>query len=234
MSTFLELCKDVRRECRGIAGAGPITVVNQVGQLERVVNWVKNTWLEIQAERPDWRWMRSEFSLQTRASVDSYAYNDAGMTDSIAGAPISRFGRWWVEDFQFFLTSAGIGTRHSIPYQRWETWRKLWLTGNILPGYCASVSIDPRNALRLGCKPDGIYTLTGEYQKSAQILAADADVPEMPAQYHELITARAILRYGMSSAAPESIAMAQEIESRLAGPLYVDQVPPSRFGNPLC
>lgn len=233
MSTFLELANDVRRECR-IAGTGPITVLNQVGQLERVVNWVKNVWTDLQNERTDWRWMRSDFSLQTVSGTDTYAFDAAGMTDSIDSAEISRFGRWWTEEFQVYLTSAGIGTRHSIPYIRWEDWRAMWLTGSVTSSYPAQASIDPRNKLRLGPAPNDIYTFTGEYQKSAQILAADDDVPEMPTQYHQIIVARAMKRYAGNNAAPEIWAYADDIEKPLVAALYADQIPEPRFGGPLC
>lgn len=232
MSTFLQLCADVRRECR-IPGTGPTSVIGQVGQLERVVNWVKNVWTDLQNEQPNWRWMRSEFSLQTVASTDSYAYNAAGMTDSIDSAAISRFARWWDEEFQIYLTSAGVGTRHAVPYVRWEMWRAIWLTGNIAASYPSQVSIDPRNKLRLGAKPDAIYTLTGEYQKSAQTLAADGDIPEMPVQYHQIIVARAMKRYAASNAAPEVWAAAQDVEAPLSDALYADQIPEPRFGPAL-
>lgn len=232
MSTFLQLVRDVARECRFSGSGGPSTVLNQTGQMNRAVNWVKNAWIELQNEQPNWRWMRSEFSISTVADTDAYAYSDA--TDSIDSATIERFARWWTDDFQIYLTSAGIGTRHSIPYLDFRQWRQIYLTGNQTSQYPAIISIDPRNKIRLGPPPNDIYAVTGEYQKSAQVLAADADVPEMPTQFHQLIVARALMRYAGNSAAPEVYATAQDVENLLLPSLIADQLPEPQFSGPLC
>lgn len=237
MSTFLQLAQDTRREC-GISGtpgvASPTSVVGQTGELDRVVNWVKNSYIELQDEEPNWRWLRSEFSIQTTASVDSYAFGASGVTDAITGTAITRFARWWTDEFQLFLTSAGIATRHPIQYLRWDAWRRVWLIGSQNPAYPSMGSIDPRDNLRLGAKPDGIYTFTGEYQKSAQVLALDADVPEMPAQYHQIIVARAMKKYAAFHSASEVYAQANDIENALYPGLRLNQLPPPRYGNPIC
>lgn len=230
MSTYLQLCVDVRREC-GIAGSGPTAVTNQTGELARIVSWVKNAWIEIQNEQPNWRWMRSNFTVQTVADDDTYAYTD--VTDSIASATIDRFARWWTEEFQIYLTSAGIGTRHYIPYQRWEDHRQVWHTGSQNASYPIEVSIDPQNRLRLGPKPDAVYTLTGEYQKSAQVLAADEDEPELPTRYHQIIVAAAMKKYAAFHAAPEVWAEADRIEKLHRSSLEIDQLPPPRFASAL-
>lgn len=237
MSTFLQLCSDTRRECK-INGSGPTSVLAQTGELERVVAWVKNAYIDLQNEQPNWRWLRSEFTVQTVANDDTYAFGDC--TDSIASATISRFARWWDEEFQIFLTSAGIATRHSIPFVRWEDHRRAWHTGSQNATYPSEVSIDPRDNLRLGAKPDAIYTLTGEYQKGPQILAADGDTPEMPSRFHQLIVAMAMRRYAAAYAAPEIDVAADRIENgdgRRVGlrlMLEVDQLPEPRWAEPLC
>src|SRR5206468_2200601 len=143
-----------------------------------------------------------------------------------SSAAISRFARWWTEEFQIYRTSDGIGGRHAIGAIRWDLWRRVWLTGSQNAGYPAQVTIDPRNNLRLGAKPDAIYTFTGEYQKSPQTLAVDADVPEMPAQYHQIIVARAMKRYAGYHSAPEVWTQADAIEKPLYASLLIDQLPP--------
>jgi hypothetical protein len=209
-------------------------VLNQTGELERVVAWVKNAYVDLQNQQPNWRWMRSEFSVQTVANVDSYAYDAAGVIDSISAAAIDRFARWWDEEFQIYLTSAGIGGRHYLPYNSWDLHRQVWHTGSPNAGYPSEVSIDPRDKLRLGAKPDAVYTLTGEYQKSPQILAADADVPEMPGRFHQIIVTRAMRRYAAFHAAPEVDVAADRIEGPLVLALEIDQLPQPRYGDALC
>lgn len=232
MSDFLALCKDLRRECR-IPGSGPTAVTNQVGQMADVVEWVKKAYTRLQQEQPNWRWLRGNFTLQTIADTDKYAFDHANLTDADTGVAISRWAKWWTEEFQIYLTSAGIGTRRYIPYVRWELHRQVWHTGNPNASNPSEVSIDPQNRLRLGAKPDGIYTLTGEYQKGPQILAADGDVPEMPSRFHDLIVAMAMKSYAASEAAPEVFAEANRIEAYYRPLLQVDQMPVPRFDGPL-
>ena len=126
MSTFLQLCSDTRREC-GVAGTGPTAVTDQSGQLENIVNWVKNAFVEIQNRHQDWLWLKSTFTFDTTASDDTYAYGDAAVTDSRLSAAISRFRRWWLYDVDGFpnvkcyLTSAGVsGEKYLLPLP-WAT-----------------------------------------------------------------------------------------------------------------
>lgn len=231
MSDFLDLCVDLRREC-AVGGTGPTTVVDQTGELERLVKWIRDAYNEIQSEEPNWRWLRSEFTFQTVAGDDSYAYGD--MTDSVASATITRFDRFWTEEVQIYLTSAGIGGRHHIPYTRWEDFRRVWLTGNPTNQYPSCFSIDPRDNFRLGGPPGAVYTVTGEYQKSPQVLALDDDTPEMPAKYHPLIVARAMEKYAAYHAAPEVDVAAQRIIDRWMPDLRANQLPESRLAPPLC
>lgn len=228
--TYIELCQALRREC-GVAGSGPAAVTNQTGELERLVYWIKDGYTELQMEEPNWRWLRSEFTFQTVAGDDSYAYSD--MTDSVASATIDRFDRFWTEEVQIYLTSGGMGGRHHIQFSRWETFRRIWLTGSQGNQYPSCFSIDPRNNFRLGGPPAAIYTVTGEYQKSPQVLAASSDTPEMPDKFHALIVARGMEKYAAFHAAPEVDAAAQRIIDRLMPELRANQLPEPRLGPPL-
>ena len=63
--TFLQLVQRTRREC-GIAGSGPTTTVNQSGEMARLVDWVQQSWVEIQEEQPDWDFLRNQVSFLTQ------------------------------------------------------------------------------------------------------------------------------------------------------------------------
>lgn len=226
MADFLQLCKDTARECL-VPGVGPTSTANQTGQAGFIVQTVKNSYTELQNEQPDWRWLRSEFTVQTVANTDSYAYG--ALTDSIGSAVITRFARWWTGEFQIYLTSSGIGSRHHIPYLKWAAFRATWLTGSHPASYPSAVSIDPRDKLRLGAKPNAVYTFTGEYQKSPQVLAADGDIPEMPNRFHNLIVYRAMKRFAGRYGAPEIWDSAHDMEGPLLLSLEVDQKPEPEF-----
>ena len=229
MATFLSGCQDLRREC-GISGTGPSTVVGQTGELLRVVNWYRQAYVELQNEK-NWLWLRSQFTVATVASDGSYAYGDC--TDTIASAVISRFKAWYPHEFKIYLTSAGVGTETELSFVDWDIFKRCWLVGTQNDGYPSDVSIDPQRNIRLGAKPNAVYTLTGDYQKSAQVLAADADVPEMPEDFHNLIVTGAMKKYAAYSGAPDVWASARAEHSRMRRQLELNQLPPPRFGAAL-
>lgn len=203
---FLALCVETNRETFK-SGTGPIAVTGQVGQLGDVVAWVKNSWTEIQRRHANWLWLRSTFTFNTTASDDTYAYGDAAVTDSRLSAAITRFSRWWLLDnegfpnVRIYLTSAGVsGEKYLIPLP-WASFRDIYKKGTQTNNAPVHVTVDPQRNLVLGPKPDAIYTVTGEYQMSAQILAANDDTPEMPSDFHQLIVYTAMQKYGGVSAA---------------------------------
>ena len=230
MSTFLELCVDVRREC-GITGSGPLAVTNQSGELARVVEWTAAAYTLIQNRHNNWRWLRSSFTLPTVDGTDSYAYTSC--TDTGTSAAITRFRRWYPHDFKIYLTSAGSGTEHWLLYQQWDDFRSVYKVGTQNEGYPAWVAINPTNRIVLGPIPDAVYTVAGDYQKSAQTLAADSDEPEMPADFHQLIVFEAMRKYAAFNGASEVWAHAKDEASRLWQELRQDQLPPSGYGDPI-
>lgn len=230
--TYLELCSRLRQEC-GVSGVGPIAVLNQTGEYKRLVDWISQAYVDIQnRHRGSWRWLRSEYTVATAASDDEYAYSDC--TDTIASATISRFARWIPGTELIYLTSAGVGTQGPLSWVDWDDFRQVYKVGSQNNGYPSWVTIDPRNRLRLGPKPDAIYTVTGDYMKSAQVLAADADTPEMPTNFHMLIVYEAMKKYAAYESAPEVWNAAKAEYARMMRDLEVDQLPPPEFGNALC
>lgn len=231
MATYLSGVQDLRREC-GVSGTGPSTTSAQTGELARLVGWYKQAYTEIQ-NRKSWRWLRSQFSLPTVASTGSYAYTSC--TDTIASAVISRFKHWYPWEFYIYLTSSGVGTQSRLTYMEWDDFKRVWMVGNssTLTGYPAYVSVDPQNNIRLGPKPDAVYTVTGDYQKSAQVLAADADVPEMPSDFHDLIRFGAQKKYAAFMGAPEVWSQAKSEASTMMRDLERNQLPLPTFGDTL-
>lgn len=236
MSTFLELCVDVRRECR-VGQSGPSTVVNQVGQLERIVNWVADAYTEIQQRSTTWRWLRSEFSLNTVANTDTYA--SGSCTDTIDNAAVTRFARWLPMDdssyanMRIYLQSAGAGSERWMTFLDWASFRQIYRIGTQNPGAPVHVSIDPRNKLVLGPKPNGVYVVTGEYQKSPQTLSADNSTPEMPEQFHNLIVYMAMRKYASGTSAPEVMSRAVTEGNSMMRALEANQLPAIQYGMPL-
>jgi hypothetical protein len=93
--------------------------------------------------------------------------------------------------------------------------------------------VDQKNQLVIGPQPDNTYTITGDFMRSAQILAADADTPEMPTQYHMLIAYLAMEKYGYSEAAGEVLLASQKASTRMRRQLEMNQSPAIGWASPL-
>lgn len=230
MSTYIQLVQDLHREA-GISGDHPNSVVAATGETLRLANWIKAEWVKIQNRHPNWRWMRKSFSLQTVAADDTYAYTDC--VDDDTSLAISRFSRFLPEGFKIYLTSAGVGTQGWLTYVVWDDFKQIFKIGTQVESYPSFVTFDPANNIVLGAKPDGIYTVTGDYQRSPQILTADSDVPEMPSQFHDLIWLGALRRYAAYESAPEVWGEAKAQYSELMRHLDANQLPEPRFAVPL-
>lgn len=239
MSTFLELCQDLHREVGG-AGSAPSAVTGQVGQSLRTVNWIKNAWIKIQNKHANWRWMRKAFTITWTGGYNELSY--ASMTDVETGAAISRFARWLPvidndDAFKVYDFSAGIATQTRLQYRDWEDFSHVWRIGSNISetGYPIFCSVTPGNKLALGPYPGVLdaYIVTGDYQRSAQVLAANGDEPEMPGRFHELIVWEAMRRYARFVAAPEVWADAKNEAASMMRALEVDQLPEPKFAPPL-
>lgn len=237
MSTFLQLCQAAVRECR--ISPDPTTALSttsgQVGQLGRIVNHVIQAWTEIQAAHSNWRWMRSTFTLSTTADDGSYAYTDC--TDSISAATISRFRRWILDDYEdppkIYLSDTGVGGETFLTWITWEQFKVLYQFGTQTSQFPAHISVDPNNNIRLGPAPNDTYVVTGDYQKSAQVLSDDADTPDLPTEFENVIVYRAMEKHALSGPKPELLARADREGGRLYRALENDQLPEIRLGGPL-
>jgi hypothetical protein len=198
---FLPLCQRVASEC-GISQTAPTAVASQTGRLAQVVNWTKDADVDIQTLHDDWKFMRSTFTVATTSGDGKYAYGDC--TDTVASAAISKF-RTWCRDtpLKIYLTSAGQASETDLAYLPYEDWYARYNLGNQTNSYPVFWSIDRDNALLLAPKPDGIYTVSGDYMKSATEMSVDASEPAFPSDYHMAVVYRAMMKYGRFAGASE-------------------------------
>lgn len=242
MTTYLNLCKDLVREA-GItssSGTGPSAVTSQTGEMLRVVNWVRKAWDEIQNRHSNstglyWRWMRRQFTLALSSGDDTYAYGDA--TDVDASAAIARFSCWFVNDLKepprCYLTASGVSAEYWLHYVPLEAFNTIYKKGSGQSGTPIHITVDEKNQLLFGPKPNASFTVTGDFLRSVQTLAADGDIPEMPTQYHDLIVWYALEHYGFYEVAPEAIRRAQRAGGRLMRQLEINQLPELDFAEPM-
>ena len=235
MSTFLKLAQDYAREARfAQLSASITTVVSQTGRNLEAVEAIKEAYIDIQNRHFNWRWMEHRFTFDTAASTDTYAYTAA--TDTTSAATIDRFSHWIFNDLQplkIYLTSGGVGTEHDLTGLDWDAFQWIYKRGTQNNAYPAHYTIDPQNNIVVGPTPDAIYTISGSYQRGPQLLALDADVPDLPVNYHNLIWAYALEIYGMNHAANNILMKAGRLSKRRMMQLELNQLPPMTTAGPM-
>lgn len=233
MSTNLALCIKTARKCK--LGSNPTAVTAQSEELQDIITAVDDAHVEIQNKHQSWRWLRSKFTVNTNANTPDYAGTDC--TDTRLSATVDRFSHWIFSESDnpplIYLSADGVATQQRLVLVDWDCFRTIYAIGTQTAGRPVHVTIDPQNSMVLGPKPDAVYVVSGEYQMSAQRMTADGDIPEMPAQFHDLIMYRAMEEYGYGDAAAEVIELAKIRDRRLMNQLERNQLPPIALAGPL-
>lgn len=234
MATYLSLCQDLARECD--LGSTPGAVTGNVGELANVVRWIADAYMDIQNRHGGrWRWLRHEFTLSTTASDDTYTYGDC--TDVTSASAITRFKAWRLNDRfdppKIYLTSAGAGTQTWMIWTPWESFKTIYKIGTQNDGYPVHITVDPQDQIVIGPSPNDAYTIQGDFYRSPQVLAADADEPEMPSHFHNLIWRYALENYGFQQLANEVLARHERQMRRTMRQLEAEQLPKLRKAGAL-
>lgn len=188
MATFLDLCGKVARES-GAAGRPPASVIGQTGRAEKVVEWVRTAWEDIQNAKPDWLFMQGQWSGDL---VDGTA------TYTAASFGITRFGEWLVDTPGYRPTTIydpaiGRSDESRLNYVSWQYWRNSYDIGHHDEQRPVVYAISPDGSISFGATPDKAYKVRGEYRKTPQVLAANSDVPDMPVRFHDVIVWKALI-----------------------------------------
>lgn len=215
MSTLLQIVNNVRQEA-GVAYPELTSLANPSEETARIRSWVIREWERLQAERSDWLFMLKRFSQVTTSGSRQLA-------------AISGMDRPLMHGATVRLTNAD---EEPIDVLDLDVFRQMHQFGNARTeeGRPRAMTYDAESTqILVAPTPLDAYTVEFYGTKTIQTLAADADVPALPAKYHPLIEARALIRYGVFYAAPEVIARAQEAESVWYSKLVEEMVPEVRF-----
>ena len=224
MSTFIQLCTKLRTEC-GVSGTNTSAVTpTPTGEWARMVGWIIDSWVEIQEEQPDWEWMRKDVVFNTVAQQSTYIPTQANVTD---------LGSWKERSFRAYLTSAGIGSEQLLGFKDYRVFRDYYLLSTRKTTYArpTEITVAPNKSLILGLIPNDVYTVSGEYYKTPVILAADADIPDMPVRFHNAIVYKAMMKYGAFEAASEVYDRGEKELKTMLNKLRMDQLPKMRRGG---
>jgi hypothetical protein len=196
---YLQLAQRLRQEC-GVAGTGPLSVVGQVNEAKRLVDYVNDAWLEIQGLHDAWGFMREQFSFNTVALTGDYAPAAVGVTE---------FKKWNTETLRAYRAADGVNDEQWLVEWEYQTFRNTYRFAQQTPGRPVVFAVNPRDdALMFGSIPDDIYTVAGEYQRTPRPLTLDTDTPDIPTHLHMIIVYKAMGFYGLFESAGEVIARA--------------------------
>lgn len=197
MSTFLQLCALLATRS-GAIGTVPSSVLAQTGRQAKCVDWIMNAWMLIQNDLPEANWLAGE------VSAVSLTINTMSYTPTTIGVS-ARFGSWKGDrmvngivyrPWTIYDNSIGQADETELKQIGYEHWRRDYDRNTHTATRPLYYTFAPDDTIRFGPKPDIAYKVRGEYQKTPQVLAADADTPEMPSRFHEAIVWRAIMLMG--------------------------------------
>lgn len=197
MATFLEICKQVHRKLRigdYEPGSQPTTTVGQTQDLGDIVASVQEAWLQLQNHHRDWRWLRSSVSVSLTANVNIVTVANFRVQEA-------RFAHvlWYVANSD--VRYANIRDNGAITNPDMPCWFIPWLefsggiyTRNPQPvaGQPQFWSEQPNRSVRVWPAPStppsgGNWLFSIPCRLLPQALSADADIPEMPVEFHNII-----------------------------------------------
>lgn len=219
--TFLRLVRQLHQDC-GISGDAPETVVDQIGEAKRLVDWVAHAWVLIQSLHDDWKFQRRSISFETETGEAFYTTEDCGIEPN-------TFGNWVRNSFRCYLTSTG--QQGELPIELnpdYDAWRSRWMIGanRTVQSYPIDIAIMPDDGLALGPKPNGVYTINGDYYLAPILMTQDDDIPHLPKKHSPLIIVhRAMMQYGIYESASEVLADGELLYTTRLNLLEIDQLP---------
>ncbi len=190
---YLQLCQAVQQES-GISSGNTITAVtSQSGMNKKIVDWVREAWIDIQSINTLWAWMWNEGTLTTTASTTAYDFADFSSTVLYGVADVAR---------QSVKCHSSIADESFLTFEPWENFRSRFL-GVDVTGRPLKFSLKPNGEIAFWPTPDATYTVPFEYYRTPQELAANADTPELPAQFHRAIVYKALMYYAAHDGAAD-------------------------------
>jgi hypothetical protein len=240
VATFLELANRIASDSGTASGETSIsTVVGQTGRLAKIVRWTNEAWRHIQNAHKMWRWMEGRFYVDLQSGIEKYAGSVCYDAETLALT--TRFGSWICTGdagtegrFKLYDTTIGLTDAGRLRYLPWKDFDEILRNTGASNNKPQIFTIDPQDKLAFAPIPDSNnYRVIGPYRKNAQTLSVDADTPELPSDYHDVIVSVGLHFLGTHDEAPTQIPLWELRKNRDFCRLEQDQLPQFGFAGPL-
>lgn len=227
MATFLQLCQRVASDAGTVDGTLPTTVVGQTRYLGKIVRWTNDAWRTIQNAHESWLWLRSSFSGPTVAGQREYTGVQLGVA--------SRFGEFIYDGsnsenrYSIYKTATGVADQSQLQYRPYDDFFTIFMRGTQTNKRPTHFTITPDGKLALHPIPDAVYTVLGPYRKDVQEMTLDADVPEMPARFHDIIADAGLVLLGTHDESQGQLSLWQLRQFSKWTELEQSQLPKMKF-----
>lgn len=222
--TFLQRVARLALECGVVTP--PSTVVGQTGESNRLVSWLATADEDVQRKHNEWKFMVGSFTINTVIGNGSYAGSDCVV-------PVTNLRDWRKDSFKCYLSSSGVATEMPFYFIDYQEWYDIYNTGTQNNGAPVHFTIGNDMSILIGPKPNAVYVISGEYQKSVTTMVADADLPAYPSEYHMLAVYGAMMMYGSFEAASEVYQSGEKRYKAMLAEMRRTQLPRVKFGRPL-
>lgn len=205
---YLTLCRLVRQR-GGMSGAGPSSIEGQSGEMARVVDWVRQAWLDIQSVRPDWGplWRPLEIALEAGqgevAAPDDFAHPATDL---------------------FRFDGGRLG---------WQTWPEMARNPDTEASRPTRIARRPDGRLVVWPRPEHAGTLFGEYWARPQVLTEGSDEPWLAEHLQAAIIYQALMYYAAYEDAPEIYQDSQLKLQQHLQRMTNELIPQPSMGEPL-
>jgi len=219
MATYKELVQ-LTRLLSGMQGTGPSTVVAQQGIEEVLTRMVRDAYVDIQNRREEWNFLIRDKSITLQSGQDTYTLLQVFSTT----APL--FKKYKKDSF---IITNSDGQKNYLRYTERDVLEAQYLNDTVqkLP---TQYAINPENnALIFKPIPDGVYTVTCRYYASPEILSVDAQVPILPASYHNAIAYLATAKMSIYLSSPENYHEYTRKAEGMIGELMRLEIPKKRM-----
>lgn len=222
-----------------------LSAVGQRGEFARVAQWIRTSWDELQVHSADWFFRWREFQVPLDAGYTTFGINPQSaaslpklaigqMTLIRANGQATRLQHLHVD---FFRERFGARQQQGATADGGFTTlaQSSFPTGGLSPaadrGYPSAFTILPDRRVRFDRALIEDSDLQGRYQVPTQSLAADADIPNMPEEYHNAILYRALVKYADFEEATGLRQTSRDHESHWLNAMRRDLLPQIKVGS---